>query len=153
MKRLRLLLVASCAAVVSACGAGTAAQELASATPSPSGTATQESFDSCRAAADWHTRPGIELIDARTRTAGEVSAWHETRDGGAGTTRSRWREVDGDAVMTVCLYDGDFSDLPVSRPADAPPPQYERLIVVVDPAGTPVLDRVGRRDGVNLGDL
>jgi len=96
----------------------------------------------------------VELIDARTRTAGQVATWHETRDGGAGTTRSRWREVDSDAVLTVCLYDGDI-DLPHPGPPghDTTPSHHERLIMVVDPEGTAVLDRIGRREGVDLGDL
>jgi len=64
--------------------------------------------------------------DARATTAGSLTRWLE----GKGRLTSQWSDAPPDQPLTVCLLDGDFSRLPLSRP-DGAPGAYAHLIVVV----------------------
>ena len=126
-------------------------QSSAVAEPTPS---EDSAAAACAGGASDFAKKGaknVKLVDARQRTAAEVVEWHETRDGRK-ISDSRWREVDPQASMTVCLFDGDFSESGFPQGPDAQNRDYKRLIVVIDPGGSVVPDRVGPKS-VDLGTL
>ena len=75
-------------------------------------------------------------------TAETVAKWQENRDASRGIrTPSNFRGR-GTEPLLVCFFDGDFDGFPGrgQRPA------YDRLVVIFDATGWPVLDSVGPRD-------
>lgn len=72
--------------------------------------------------------------------AAKVADWQERRGPATGPRPvSQWRQLPTTEMLTVCYFDGLFY-APGGPPSSNPRPPYNRLIVVVDAKGTPVLD-------------
>jgi hypothetical protein len=72
--------------------------------------------------------------------AAKVADWQERRGPASGPRPvSQWRQVPATEILNVCYFDGLFY-APGGPLSSNPRPPYDRLIVVIDAKGTPVLD-------------
>jgi hypothetical protein len=92
-----------------------------------------------QAAAAYGASPA--LIGAFGVTAAQMAAWQERPASGGGPTiaRSPWRTRPAAQVVFVCYFDGAFTGFGLwaaPGPGEkAVNPNYDRLVIVVEPAG------------------
>ena len=102
--------------------------------------ATSRCLDERASVARWGSVQGV--AGAYIVPASDVAAWQETRDAGRGARpQSPFRSY-GTEPLLVCFFDGDFD----SFPGAAHRPPYDRIVIIFDATGAPILDSAGPRD-------
>jgi hypothetical protein len=95
--------------------------------------------------------PDARLVAAFDASVASVVAWQELPDPAGGRMTSPYRVFPATDRLIVCYYDGSFTHIAVGHAPvppgvqPPPPPQYERLVLIVGGDGRPTLSSVGPR--------